>query len=88
MATKATDVQKVLGYCPQFDAIDPLLTGREHLEYYARLRGVPMNMVKVCHLITRRSMYRSCIDILLIPQSYCRTIFDTNGLTVVEIVVN
>lgn len=30
-----------MGYCPQFDAIDDLLTGREHLEFYARLRGVP-----------------------------------------------
>jgi len=30
-----------MGYCPQFDAIDDLLTGREHLYLYARLRGVP-----------------------------------------------
>lgn len=30
-----------MGYCPQFDAIDELLTGREHLFLYARLRGVP-----------------------------------------------
>lgn len=30
-----------MGYCPQFDAIDELLTGREHLHLYARLRGVP-----------------------------------------------
>lgn len=30
-----------MGYCPQFDAIDDLLTGREHLHLYARLRGVP-----------------------------------------------
>lgn len=30
-----------MGYCPQFDAIDELLTGREHLYLYARLRGVP-----------------------------------------------
>lgn len=29
-----------IGYCPQFDALDPLLTGWEHLEFYARLRGV------------------------------------------------
>ncbi|XP_057192343.1 phospholipid-transporting ATPase ABCA1 isoform X2 [Triplophysa rosa] len=34
-------VQQNMGYCPQFDAIDDLLTGREHLEFYARLRGVP-----------------------------------------------
>merc|ERR1719373_1356322 len=29
-----------LGYCPQFDALNPLLTGREHLRLYARLRGL------------------------------------------------
>ena len=27
-------------YCPQFDALNPLLTGREHLRLYARLRGL------------------------------------------------
>ena len=36
-----TDVHQNLGYCPQFDAICSLLTGREHLQLYARLRGVP-----------------------------------------------
>lgn len=30
-----------MGYCPQFDAITELLTGREHLEFFALLRGVP-----------------------------------------------
>uniref|UniRef100_A0A2K5S234 ATP binding cassette subfamily A member 7 n=1 Tax=Cebus imitator TaxID=2715852 RepID=A0A2K5S234_CEBIM len=30
-----------MGYCPQSDAIFQLLTGREHLELFARLRGVP-----------------------------------------------
>ena len=29
-----------LGYCPQFDALDPLLSCREHLMLYARLRGL------------------------------------------------
>ncbi|XP_068437505.1 retinal-specific phospholipid-transporting ATPase ABCA4a isoform X1 [Clinocottus analis] len=35
------DVHQNMGYCPQFDAVDELLTGREHLHLYARLRGVP-----------------------------------------------
>ncbi|KAM4611576.1 phospholipid-transporting ATPase ABCA1 [Polymixia lowei] len=39
--TEMRDVHQNTGYCPQFDAIDDLLTGREHLEFYARLRGVP-----------------------------------------------
>jgi ATP-binding cassette subfamily A (ABC1) protein 1 len=33
-------VRRDIGYCPQFDAFDPLLTGREILRFYARLRGV------------------------------------------------
>uniref|UniRef100_H3C1X8 P-type phospholipid transporter n=1 Tax=Tetraodon nigroviridis TaxID=99883 RepID=H3C1X8_TETNG len=43
--TQMREVHQNLGYCPQFDAIDELLTGREHLEFYARLRGVPENEV-------------------------------------------
>lgn len=43
--TEMRDVHQNLGYCPQFDAINDLLTGQEHLEFYARLRGVPENEV-------------------------------------------
>ncbi|KAM5322049.1 retinal-specific phospholipid-transporting ATPase ABCA4 isoform 2-T2 [Glossophaga mutica] len=39
--TNISEVHQNMGYCPQFDAIDELLTGREHLYLYARLRGVP-----------------------------------------------
>lgn len=39
------EVHRNMGYCPQFDAINELLTGREHLELYAILRGVPENQV-------------------------------------------
>ena len=35
------DVQQHIGYCPQFDALSPSMTGRETLTMYARLRGVP-----------------------------------------------
>nr|XP_015201012.1 PREDICTED: ATP-binding cassette sub-family A member 1-like [Lepisosteus oculatus] len=41
------EVHQNMGYCPQFDAIDDLLSGREHLEFYARLRGVPEKEVKM-----------------------------------------
>ncbi|CAH1794818.1 unnamed protein product [Owenia fusiformis] len=34
-------VQQMLGYCPQFDALIDQLTGRETLQMYARLRGIP-----------------------------------------------
>lgn len=33
-------VQRRLGYCPQFDALIDQMTGRETLYMYARLRGV------------------------------------------------
>ncbi|XP_062988617.1 retinal-specific phospholipid-transporting ATPase ABCA4 [Elgaria multicarinata webbii] len=39
--SQISGVHQNMGYCPQFDAIDDLLTGREHLCLYARLRGVP-----------------------------------------------
>nr|XP_055034932.1 phospholipid-transporting ATPase ABCA1b [Misgurnus anguillicaudatus] len=39
------EVHQNMGYCPQFDAINDLLTGREHLEFYAILRGVPEHEV-------------------------------------------
>ncbi|XP_028404446.1 ATP-binding cassette sub-family A member 1-like [Dendronephthya gigantea] len=29
-----------MGYCPQFDALNDLLTAREHLKLYARIRGI------------------------------------------------
>lgn len=34
-------VQQKIGYCPQFDALYDELTAREHLQLYARLRGIP-----------------------------------------------
>eukprot|EP00795_Rhopilema_esculentum_P013264 gene13264-4097_t len=34
-------VQQRIGYCPQFDALINHLTGREMLEMFARLRGIP-----------------------------------------------
>uniref|UniRef100_A0A671L8X3 ATP-binding cassette sub-family A member 1-like n=1 Tax=Sinocyclocheilus anshuiensis TaxID=1608454 RepID=A0A671L8X3_9TELE len=39
--TEIDEVHQNMGYCPQFDAINDLLTGREHLEFYAILRGIP-----------------------------------------------
>ena len=33
-------VQRQIGYCPQFDALYDELTAREHLQLYSRLRGV------------------------------------------------
>uniref|UniRef100_A0A8B9W0P9 P-type phospholipid transporter n=1 Tax=Anas zonorhyncha TaxID=75864 RepID=A0A8B9W0P9_9AVES len=44
--TDISSVHQNMGYCPQFDALDDLLTGREHLYLYARLRGVPAEEIK------------------------------------------
>ena len=34
-------VRQMLGYCPQFDALLPLMSGREHLQLFARIKCVP-----------------------------------------------
>uniref|UniRef100_A0A1B6DIK2 ABC transporter domain-containing protein n=2 Tax=Clastoptera arizonana TaxID=38151 RepID=A0A1B6DIK2_9HEMI len=39
-------VRSLIGYCPQFDALNPLLTTREHLELYGRLRNIPSNQLQ------------------------------------------
>ena len=38
--------RKFIGYCPQFDALFNGLTVREHLEFYARIKGVVPHMRK------------------------------------------
>lgn len=35
-----------IGYCPQVDALIDPLTGRQHLIFYCRLRGLPASQVK------------------------------------------
>ncbi|XP_071071140.1 ATP-binding cassette sub-family A member 13 [Dasypus novemcinctus] len=35
----------LIGYCPQRDALDELLTGWEHLQYYCSLRGIPKQCI-------------------------------------------
>nr|XP_033774294.1 phospholipid-transporting ATPase ABCA1 [Geotrypetes seraphini] len=53
--TNIQEVHQNMGYCPQFDAINELLTGREHLELYALLRGVPEKEVcKVAEWVIRK----------------------------------
>ena len=32
-----------LGYCPQFDALFPLLTVSQHLHFYAAIKGVAVD---------------------------------------------
>jgi len=39
------DAFKQLGFCPQVDPLFPQLSGREHLVFYGRLKGVPQDVV-------------------------------------------
>eukprot|EP00897_Mesotaenium_endlicherianum_P001210 jgi/Mesen1/1116/ME000123S00292 len=43
--TNQDAARRLVGYCPQFDALLDLLTCREHLELYARIKGVPARQV-------------------------------------------
>jgi len=38
------EINKSMGYCPQFDALFPLLTATEHLNMYAEIKGVPADI--------------------------------------------
>lgn len=36
----------LIGYCPQEDALDDLVTVEEHLYFYARIHGIPEKDIK------------------------------------------
>ncbi|XP_066547508.1 ATP-binding cassette sub-family A member 13-like [Amia ocellicauda] len=42
----ASSAGKLIGYCPQSDALDDYLTGWEHFYYYSRLKGIPEGYIK------------------------------------------
>lgn len=44
----------LVGYCPQQDALDELLTGWEHLYYYCTLRGIPNQDI---HKVTMQNRF-------------------------------
>lgn len=39
-------IRRKIGYCPQFDALLELLTVREHLELFARIKGIPKDSME------------------------------------------
>ncbi|KAK1943637.1 ABC transporter A family member 5 [Phytophthora citrophthora] len=41
LATSSASARKTMGYCPQFDALHDLLTVKEQLQLYARIKGIP-----------------------------------------------
>ncbi len=38
-------VRKLIGYCPQFDSLFDYLTVKENLAFYAKIKGIPFNLV-------------------------------------------
>ncbi|GAB9468059.1 Abc transporter a family member 2 [Globisporangium polare] len=44
--TQRAKVRRCVGYCPQFDALLELLTVREHLEFYGRLKGFDATLLR------------------------------------------
>ncbi|KAF0873265.1 ABCAD protein, partial [Crocuta crocuta] len=55
-----------IGYCPQQDALDELLTGWEHLCYYCTLRGIPESCIpQVAGDLVRRLHLETHVDKLV-----------------------
>ncbi|OQS02783.1 ATP-binding Cassette (ABC) Superfamily [Thraustotheca clavata] len=44
--TQQLEIRRLIGYCPQFDALIDLLTVREHLELFASIKGIPSNEIE------------------------------------------
>jgi ABC-type uncharacterized transport system ATPase subunit len=53
-------IQQCVGYCPQFDAVFSELTPREHLQLYARLRGIPVRHHKKVGFLLFLQMFIYC----------------------------
>lgn len=51
----------LIGYCPQQDALDELLTGWEHLYYYCTLRGIPKQ--HICKVIPEQICMFVCMQL-------------------------
>ena len=41
------DVKRRIGYCPQFDGLNPSLTAEEHIRYYGKLRGITKSKLEL-----------------------------------------
>ena len=61
VVTSIHDAHQAMGYCPQFDGLDDMLTAREHLQLYARLRGVPQRDVKHVSFPPSSLIWLSCV---------------------------
>lgn len=46
LVTDVDKCRKRIGFCPQFDALYDLLTAREHLRFYAAVKGIPSDLLE------------------------------------------
>lgn len=46
VSNEPEQTRRTIGYCPQFDAHFMNMTGREHVELYAVIKGVPKEGIK------------------------------------------
>ena len=47
ISNRFNELNELFGYCPQFDAIFELLTVYENLEFYARIKGIRKDSIKI-----------------------------------------
>ncbi|OMJ94066.1 hypothetical protein SteCoe_2836 [Stentor coeruleus] len=45
VSKELSEARTLIGYCPQFDALTENLTGKEHLNVYAHIKGIPNNRI-------------------------------------------
>lgn len=60
--------ENIIGYCPQFDAVDEYLTGKEALYIYARLIGINEIQKAIVTAINRFKL-QSFVDVPIIKYS-------------------
>ena len=60
--------ENIIGYCPQFDAVDEYLTGKEALYIYSKLIGLNEIKQAIVSAITRFKL-QSFIDVPIINYS-------------------
>lgn len=77
-------MRRELGYCPQFDPLLDLMTGREHLTMFARFRGESLFLRPLTRLIlfSRPQLFTVwCLAALVvvaagIPEQYVKSVVD------------
>ena len=47
---------RMIGYCPQFDSIIEVLTGRQMLSLFAHIRGLPLSRYGVLLIVLLEAM--------------------------------